>query len=45
VSAAEDVAQYQRHFVDDMQHDDAVMRPIVLFAETMAARPVSPSNP
>jgi len=38
VSAAEDFAQYQRRFVDDMQHDYEVMRPIVLFADTIAER-------
>jgi hypothetical protein len=38
VSAAEDFAQYTRQCVDDMQHDDEVIRPIVLLAETMAAR-------
>lgn len=38
MSAVEDLAQYQLRFVDDMQHDDAVIRPIVLCAETLAAR-------
>ena len=38
MSAMEDVAQSQLHFVDDMQHDDEVIRPIVLFAEPLAAR-------
>jgi len=38
VSAAEDCAQYQRRCVDDMQHDYEVMRPIVLFADTIAER-------
>jgi hypothetical protein len=38
VSAAEDFAQYKRQCVDDMQHDDAVMRPMVLCAETRAER-------
>jgi hypothetical protein len=38
VSAAEDFAQYQLRFVDDIQHDYEVMRPIVLFAETIAER-------
>jgi hypothetical protein len=38
VSAAEDFAQYQLRFVDDIQHDYEVIRPIVLFAETMAER-------
>lgn len=38
MSAAEDFAQYQLRFVDDIQHDYEVIRPIVLFAETMAER-------
>jgi hypothetical protein len=38
VSAAEEFAQDQRRCVDDIQHDDAVMRPIVLCAATLAAR-------
>jgi putative transposase len=38
VSAAEDFAQYKLHFVDDIQHDYEVIRPIVLFAETVAER-------
>jgi hypothetical protein len=38
VSAAEDFAQYQLRFVDDIQHDYEVIRPIVLFAETIAER-------
>jgi transposase InsO family protein len=38
VSAAEDFAQYKLHFVDDIQHDYEVIRPIVLFAETIAER-------
>ena len=38
MSAAEDFAQYQLHFVDDIQHDYEVIRPIVLFAETVAER-------
>jgi len=38
VSAVEDFAQYQLRFVDDIQHDYEVIRPIVLFAETIAAR-------
>jgi transposase InsO family protein len=38
VSAAEDFAQYQLRFVDDIQHDYEVIRPIVLFAETIVAR-------
>ncbi len=38
MSAAEDFAQYQLRFVDDIQHDYEVIRPIVLFAETIAER-------
>jgi len=38
VSAAEDFAQYKLHCVDDIQHDYEVIRPIVLFAETIAER-------
>jgi hypothetical protein len=38
VSAAEDFAQYKLHFVDYIQHDYEVIRPIVLFAETIAER-------
>ena len=38
VSAAEDFAQYKRHFVDYIQPDYEVIRPIVLFAETIAER-------
>ena len=38
MSAAEDFAQYKLHFVDDIQHDYEVIRPIVLFAETIAER-------
>ena len=38
MSAAEDFAQYKLHFVDDIQHDYEVIRPIVLFAETVAER-------
>jgi transposase len=38
VSAAEDFAQYKLPFVDYMQHDYEVIRPIVLFAETIAER-------
>jgi len=34
----EDFAQYQLRFGDDIQHDYEVIRPIVLFAETMAER-------
>jgi hypothetical protein len=38
VSAAEDFAQYKLHFVDDIQHDYEVIRPMVLCAETVAER-------
>jgi hypothetical protein len=38
VSAAEDFAQYKLQFVDYIQHDYEVIRPIVLFAETIAER-------
>ena len=38
MSAAEDFAQYQLHFIDAIQHDYEVIRPIVLFAETIAER-------
>jgi transposase InsO family protein len=38
VSAVEDFAQYQLRFVDDIQHDYEVIRPIVLFAATIAER-------
>jgi hypothetical protein len=38
VPALEDFAQLQLHFVDDIQHDDEVIRPIMLFAETVAER-------
>ena len=38
MSAMEDFAQYQLRFVDDIQHDYEVIRPIVLFAETIAER-------
>jgi len=37
-SAAEDFAQYKLQFVDYIQHDYEVIRPIVLFAETLAER-------
>jgi len=37
-SAAEDFAQYKLHFVDDIQHDYEVIRPMVLLAETIAER-------
>jgi len=38
VPAAEDFAQYKLQFVDAIQHDYEVIRPIVLFAETIAER-------
>ena len=38
MSAAEDFAQYKLHFIDAIQHDYEVIRPIVLFAETIAER-------
>ena len=38
MAAAEDFAQYQLRFVDDIQHDYEVIRPIVLFAEIIAER-------
>src|SRR5262250_738288 len=38
VPAAEDFAQYQLQFIDPIQHDYEVIRPIVLFAETIAER-------
>lgn len=38
MSAAEDFAQYQLHFIDPIQDDYEVIRPIVLFAETIAER-------
>ena len=38
MSAAEEFAQYQLHFIDYIQHDYEVIRPIVLFAETIAER-------
>jgi hypothetical protein len=38
VSGAEDFAQYKLHFIDYIQHDYEVIRPIVLFAETIAER-------
>ena len=38
MSAAEDFAQYQLQFVDYIQHDYEVIRPIVLLAETIAER-------
>ena len=36
VSAAEDFAPYKLHFVDDIQQDYEVIRPIVLLADTVA---------
>jgi hypothetical protein len=38
VSAAEEFAQYQLPFIDYLQHDYEVIRPIVLFAETITER-------
>jgi hypothetical protein len=38
VPALEDFAQLQLHFVDYIQHDYEVIRPIMLFAETVAER-------
>ena len=38
MSAAEDFAQYKLQFIDYIQHDYEVIRPIVLFAETIAER-------
>jgi transposase InsO family protein len=38
VSAAEEFAQYQLQFIDYIQHDYEVIRPIVLFAETITER-------
>jgi transposase InsO family protein len=38
VSTAEDFAQYKLQFVDYIQHDDEVIRPMVLFAETITER-------
>ena len=38
MSGAEDFAPYKLHFIDDIQHDYDVIRPIVLFAETIAER-------
>jgi hypothetical protein len=38
VSAAEDFAQYQLQFIAPIQYDYEVIRPIVLFAETIAER-------
>jgi transposase len=38
VSAAEDFAQIRMQFIDPLQHDYEVVRPIVLFGETAAER-------
>ena len=38
MSAAENFAQYQLQFIDPIQYDYEVIRPIVLFAETIAER-------
>lgn len=38
MSAAEDFAQYKLQFIDSIQHDYEVIRPVVLFAETIAER-------
>jgi transposase len=38
VPAAEDFAQYKLQFIDSIQHDYEVIRPVVLFAETIAER-------
>jgi hypothetical protein len=38
VSAQEDFEQIRRQFVDPLQHDYEVIRPIVLFGETAAER-------
>jgi hypothetical protein len=38
VSAQEEFEHIRRQFVDPIQHDDEVIRPIVLFAETAAER-------
>jgi transposase InsO family protein len=38
VPALEDFAQLQLHFVDDIQYDYEVIRPIMLFADTVAER-------
>jgi hypothetical protein len=38
VSAAEDFAQIRMQFIDPLQHDYEVIRPIVLFGETAAER-------
>src|SRR5215468_7860961 len=38
VAAQEDFAHIRQHFIDPLQHDYEVIRPIVLFAETAAER-------
>jgi hypothetical protein len=38
VAAQEDFAYIRQYFVDPIQHDYEVIRPIVLFAETAAER-------
>jgi hypothetical protein len=38
VAAQEDFADLRQYFVDPIQHDYEVIRPIVLFAETAAER-------
>ena len=38
MSAAEDFAQIRMQFIDPLQHDYEVIRPIVLFGETAAER-------
>jgi hypothetical protein len=38
VAAQEDFAHIRQHFLDPIQHDYEVIRPIVLFAETAAER-------
>ena len=38
MSAAEDFTQYQLQFIDPIQYDYEVIRPLVLFAETIAER-------
>ena len=38
MAAQEDFAYIRQYFVDPIQHDYEVIRPIVLFAETAAAR-------
>jgi hypothetical protein len=38
VSAQEEFVHIRQHFIDPIQHDYEVIRPIVLFAETAAER-------